>query len=296
MKTCFDLDALRTLLKDFYEITRIRITVFDAELHELVSWPEELMPLCHAVRETEEGRAACLHCDRAACAIARQQRGTYVYRCHAGLTEAVVPLYVGTVLLGFLWCGHIFSYPSREEGLAQIRSRCMHLPVSQALLADACADQPIMTEGYVRSAARILHATASYLILERMATLKEESPEARLDAYLTAHYTQQLTAAELCEVLHVSRAKLYRLCNQLYGSGFASHIRTLRMDHARQLLAERPELSIAEVAAQCGYSDYNYFIAAFSRETGTPPRLYRQRFRDAWTIRENDARTVTNVD
>lgn len=276
MKTHFDLDALRALLKDFYEITRIRITVFDADLHELVSWPEELTPFCHAVRASEVGRIACLHCDRAACAMARQQRGTYVYRCHAGLTEAVVPLYGGTVLLGFLWCGHIFSYPSRAEGMAQIRTCCSHLPASADQLAEACADQPIMTERYVRSAARILHATASYLILERMDTLKEESPEARLDAYLAAHYTQALTAEELCEVLQVSRAKLYRMCSQMYGCGFARRIRMLRMDHARRLLVERPELSIAEVAAQCGYADYNYFIAAFSRETGTPPRLYRK--------------------
>lgn len=279
MKTVFDVDALRALMKDFYEITRIRITVFDTELHELVSWPETLTPLCRTVRASETGRAACLHCDRAACAMARQQQGTYVYRCHAGLTEAVVPLYVGQVLLGFLWCGQIFSYPTRAEGLTQIRARCMHLPITADALEAVCADQPIMTEQYVRSAARILHATASYLILERMATLQEDSPAARLDAYLTAHFDQPITADALCDLLCVSRAKLYRLCSQLYGCGLSRHIRTLRMDHARQLLVDRPELSIAEVAAQCGYADYNYFIAAFSRETGSPPSQYRRRFR-----------------
>ena len=44
----------------------------------------------------------------------------------------------------------------------------------------------------------------------------------------------------------------------------------------QQLLREQPGLSIREVAFASGFSDYNYFIRIFSKETGMPPGAYRQ--------------------
>lgn len=276
MISVFDVDALRSLLKDFYEITRIRITVFDVDMRELVSWPEQFPPFCRAIRSTDAGSAACRDCDRVACAAAAKQRGAYIYRCHAGLTEAVVPLYVGEVLVGYLWCGHVFSYPSFEEGIVEIVHCCTALPLASSDLEAACAVQPIITEEYVRSAARILHATASYLILEHMATLREDSEAACLDRYLTAHFTQPITAEKVCDALRLSRSQLYRLSSQLYGCGVSRHVRTLRIAYAKKLLANKQEMSIAEVAGACGYSDYNYFIAVFTRETGVSPGIWRR--------------------
>ena len=40
-------------------------------------------------------------------------------------------------------------------------------------------------------------------------------------------------------------------------------------------LAGGLSLSISQIAEACGFSDYNYFIAVFSRLTGMPPRKYR---------------------
>jgi len=32
----------------------------------------------------------------------------------------------------------------------------------------------------------------------------------------------------------------------------------------------------AEIAAACGYNDYNYFITVFSRMVGMPPRQFQK--------------------
>lgn len=276
MISVFDVDALRSLLQDFYNITQIRITAFDADMRELVSWPEQFMPFCSTIRATAQGREACLQCDRAACAVAAEQRGAYIYRCHAGLTEAVVPLCVGDVLIGYLWCGNVFSYPGFDEGMAEISRRCAALPVEIEVLRKACALQPVITKEYVSSAARILHATASYLVLERMAVLREDSAAARLDAYLSERFNQTLKIPQVCKALGLSRSRLYRICRQLYGCGLSTHVRALRINHAKRLLNDHIEMSIADVASRCGFSDYNYFITVFSRETGTSPHAYRR--------------------
>ncbi len=277
MSSVFDAEKLRELLKDFYAITGIRITVFDDSLRELVSYPSRIPSYCSLIRESTEGRKACMDCDREACHAAAKKGNTYIYRCHAGLTEAVTPLFSGSLLIGFLLFGHVFPYSSHEEGWEEIRRHCESLPVSGAELHEAILQAVPVREEYVRSAAHILHAVASYLILERMAALKEDLPEVRLDTYIAGHYTEHLDAARLSRVIGIGKTQLYALTKKLYRQGVASRVRELRMEKARQLLREQRNMPLAEVAWQCGYQDYNYFFTVFRRETGCTPRQWRNR-------------------
>lgn len=212
-----------------------------------------------------------MRCDREACERATKMHSTNIYRYHAGLTEAVTPLYVGDVLVGYLLSGHVFSYADHEAGWAVVDHCTADLPVNRRMLKEAIDEAQPIKEAYVRSAAQILHAVASYLILERMATLKEDLLPAQLDAYLSAHFTERSNAVSVSEHLGIGKTQLYELSQEIYDCGIAEHIRNLRMEKAKTLLRERKDLTLAEVAAQCGYGDYNYFITVFSREVGHSP-------------------------
>ena len=268
MISVFDLEKLEGLLRDFYEISHIRITVFDERMNELVSYPAQVAPYCQVIRNTPAGLESCLQCDRQACRQAAKLRDTYVYRCQAGLTEAVRPLWVGGVLAGFLLFGHVFSYPDHETGWQRIQACCGTLPLDPETLREAVFEAVPLGEDYIRSAARILHAVASCLILEQMAVLKEDAPAMRLDAYVSGHYTENISGETLCAALGIGRTQLYKLSRQLYGCGVAEHIRTMRMALAKKLLSQRNDLTLSQIAERCGYSDYNYFISVFSPETG----------------------------
>ena len=86
MISMFYLEKLHILLKDFYDLSHIRITVFDETQVELISYPEEVAPYCAVIRSVPEGLNACKSCDQNACRLASKRQGTHVYRCHAGLT------------------------------------------------------------------------------------------------------------------------------------------------------------------------------------------------------------------
>ena len=277
MISIFDLEKLHVLLKDFYELSKIRITVFDENQTELIAYPKEVAPYCAVIRSVPEGLAACRTCDRNACLKASRRRGTYVYRCHAGLTEAVTPLYLGDVIVGYLLFGHVFSYPAPEEGLAVILQRCASLSLNQELLKEKLSHAIPMEESAVRSAAHILHAVASYLVLERMASLQEDLLAVRLDSYLSAHFTEKLNANAIAAHLGIGKTRLYELSQQLYGCGIARRIRDMRIGLAKRMLEDPRRNSISTIASECGFSDYNYFITVFRRETGIPPALWRKR-------------------
>ena len=279
MISAFDIEKLRKLLKDFYQVSQIRITVFDENMSELVAYPEQVAPYCTVIRDSAKGLLACQTCDRKGCQAAAQKKKTHIYRCHAGLTEAVTPLYMGDVLIGYLLFGHVFPYQSREEGMTAIFSNCEGYGIDQENLREAIHQAIPLSEEYVRSAAHILHAVASYLILERMATLKEDMLEVRLDTYISAHYTESMNASTLAEKLGIGKTQLYALTKKLYQQGLAAHIRALRMEKAKALLQAQPEIPLAEIAWQCGFLDYNYFFTVFKREVGCTPAVWREKLR-----------------
>lgn len=276
MISIFDLEKLQILLRDFYELSHIRITVFDENMTELISYPANVAPYCSVIRSVREGLDACMACDRKACSAASRRRGTYVYRCHAGLTEAVAPLFVDDVLAGYLLFGHVFSFPNHEEGWEVIRAHCSGLHLDEEALREEVFRAVPTEESRIRSAAHILHAVASYLILERMATLKQDMLAVRLNTYLTSHLTEKVSAAVIADHLGIGKTQLYELSQQLYGCGIAQQIRTMRIEKAKKLLAGPDKLPITRIASECGFADYNYFITVFSREAGMPPALWRK--------------------
>lgn len=61
-----------------------------------------------------------------------------------------------------------------------------------------------------------------------------------------------------------------------YGKAIGQLIKELRMDKAKQLL-ESSNDAVSKIAAQVGYSDYNYFIRVFKKEIGMTPKQYALR-------------------
>ena len=123
MISTFDITKLNALLKDFYNLTQIRITIFDENFHELAAYPENIAPFCQIIRTDEAGRNECQHCDENACRIAAKRHSLYTYQCHAGLTESIRPLYMGNIIIGYLLFGHVFAYESHEIGWKEIKKR-----------------------------------------------------------------------------------------------------------------------------------------------------------------------------
>ena len=277
MFSSFDFVKLNAILKDFYNLTRIRITVYDDACREITSYPARVAEVCRFIRANPRAESACLACDQVACRQALLLRAPYVYRCHAGLTEAVTPVFMGNIVIAYVAFGHLFCYPSRREGRENILECCRPYGLDEAVLARLVDALPDTEETYILSAAHVLEALASYLCMDRMIMLKQQALQVQIDEYISRHFTEDISADSLCRRFSIGRTALYEFARQNYGMGIARHVRELRIEHARQLLATRPDLNISEVAEACGFSDYNYFITVFRRATGLSPRKYRMR-------------------
>lgn len=274
MISSFDLTKLQSLLKDFHELTHIRITVFDDSFHELASYPEQIATFCQIIRSTPTGAEKCHLCDKSACLTASKQRTAHIYRCHAGLTECITPIILGNIVIGYLLFGHVFSYSSHEDGWKQIQQNCISYPINMSSLKAACDSLPLIEEDYITSASHIMQAVGSFLCMERMVSLRQQELPVKIDAYIQEHFTEKLDAPQIARHFGIGKTKLYEIAKESYGVGIAEYIRSLRIKKAKQLLKEQPDLSLAEIAAECGFSDYNYFITVFKRDVGLSPKNY----------------------
>lgn len=274
MISSFNLTKLNSLLKDFYNMAGIRITVFDDTFHELAAYPEQLADFCQIIRSDPDAAERCHYCDEQACKTAAKRRKSYTYRCHAGLTESITPIIVGNIVIGYLLFGHVFSYPSHEDGWKHIQECCRNYHIDMRALKVSSMRQPLIAKDYISSASHIMQAVAAYLCIERMVSLRQQELPVQIDEYIQAHFSEDLDAIQLARHFGIGKTRLYEIAQQSYGLGIAEHIRNLRIEKAKRLLSEQSTLSLAEISSQCGFHDYNYFITAFKRIVGIPPKAY----------------------
>ncbi|MFN5365032.1 MAG: response regulator [Bacteroidota bacterium] len=91
------------------------------------------------------------------------------------------------------------------------------------------------------------------------------------------HYADcQFNVEKLASLLHISKAQLHRKAGALGGESVGNMIRKYRINKARTLLSERPDLTVSDIAFECGFTDGNYFSTVFSKEYGVAPSAFRK--------------------
>lgn len=86
---------------------------------------------------------------------------------------------------------------------------------------------------------------------------------------------EQLDVSAICRHVGLSRMQVHRKLKALTQKTTTQFVRSIRMQHARQLL-QKTDLHIAEIAFRVGYSDPSYFSRQFSEEFGQPPSHARK--------------------
>lgn len=84
-----------------------------------------------------------------------------------------------------------------------------------------------------------------------------------------------LTNAKLAAVCNISEVYFRKLFTKHFGSSPKQFIIDVRIQNAKQLLAEGV-LSISVIAERCGFSNPYHFCRIFKQHTGTTPSEYRK--------------------
>lgn len=274
----FDYEKLERTRENLRVAFDLSIGIYDVQ-GKNITWRKSIRSsLCHYMRvDNAEFDEKCRKCDREACAKCHETGKSYFYRCHAGLTEFVMPIYCENILVGYMITGQII--PADEYGRTQnmVCESLRSYGLDEDRIQDLFLLQPVMTRRKMKAVSEILESCVASLPLNRGITVGEDSLIKQIDTYIHENLSRDLTITTVCDALMISKTKLTALSRKYYGTSFGKHITNVRILESQRLL-EETDWTIYDIASQIGIPDYNYFTKVFKTVTGTTPKDYRKQY------------------
>lgn len=94
-------------------------------------------------------------------------------------------------------------------------------------------------------------------------------------AHIQTNLDQRINLSDLAAIAGMSSHYFCRLFKQSMGVTPYHYILQQRVERAKQLLKQQ-DLSIADIALQCGFANQSHMTRHFHQQTGMTPKVYRQ--------------------
>ena len=95
--------------------------------------------------------------------------------------------------------------------------------------------------------------------------------------YIRSNYTRKITLDDLASYCNVSKQQLIRYFKTAFHQTPIAYITEYKINHAKKLLFNQPQLTIGNISDELGYNNQYYFTRAFLKATGETPSHYRYR-------------------
>lgn len=274
---------IEALLRDFYLITGIRIVVFDDDLQKIAECPGDHCAYCKIVRKDSNAKAMCKISDRKGCEDCKKLKKFHIYECHAGLMEAVAPLKVGDMIIGYLMLGQLMleDGQNRRQKWLRMQEKVRNYDIDFEALENSFWQINSFTQEKLHAVVKLMETCASHLYVTETVSVGEEDLSRQIEDYIMQNLRtgKEITIEKICDRFEIRRTKLYEISNHTFGMGISEHIRALRIKMACDLL-KNTEDRIADIAVETGIPDYNYFTKVFKKIIGMTPREYRKMIRE----------------
>ncbi len=217
------------------------------------------------------------------------QEGFIIDTCHCGLTDIVVPISIGSKLMGGIFLGQVFleSYPEDslykeyfkgydDIDIEDILREVKDIPIktySELLLwKDVCKLLASYIEEKIKlyDLRRKKEDRSFYPSLVDIEPVLSESVRKAMNI-MRKRINRKITLEQVASSVGYSPSQFSRKFKKETGMTFSRYLRKLRIELAQYLLKELNK-GICEVAYEVGYSDVPSFLRAFKEETGMTPR------------------------
>lgn len=223
---------------------------------------------CRLVKKV---RVRCRRCSLNDCVIVREKaeklKRPFLNKCHAGVYELIVPLFVeGIYDSAFFWGP--FRRGKADSAAPFLRHESGKLKV---ISKEELESVEKMLSSFQRFVCENIKGIAVRNAGEKTADLRIRNAL----GYIERRFRTAVTAEELAGICGLSVSRFIHLFKEECQVSFSEYLADRRMQEAELLLAET-EMKINDVAEACGYHDQCYFGLVFRRRTGMSPGRYRK--------------------
>jgi AraC-like DNA-binding protein len=125
-----------------------------------------------------------------------------------------------------------------------------------------------------KSTSNVLLASEEYLERRFRST---NARITKIHEYLMSHYQDEINLEQIADLVHMAPGSLCRFFKSQIGITIFDYLNKIKVDYACSLLLNK-DLSIANIAYDCGFNNISHFNKQFKKLIGNTPTQYRKQF------------------
>lgn len=229
---------------------------------------------CELINSYPEWHEKCSKCDASAVSVVKESKGSYTYRCYAGIYETIVPIIENGDVVAHVFFGQLLDDSSISDQWEITQKAVQDFPKIDELNAFFRLKRFSMDD--INSLNKLVEACTSYILLQQMIKTVSFSEVQKIDLYINTNYMRNITLDTMSRELGICKTKLCKLASSIGPGETINHLITQKRLQQAKILLKNSEKAISEIAEAVGFNDYNYFSRIFKKYYGISPRDYRK--------------------
>ena len=269
-----NINELKKICIDFFNLAGTGFSLWDENRNNIFSYPEKHGPFCKAIRGNKNLYMKCAVSDKEGLDEVDRTKKPYIYTCHMGLTEAIVPILQDEEIAGYLMMGQI----AEKERIDEIIKTVNNLKESKEfkrVLCESVEENTVYSHDKIEYCVNILKVLIDYMNLSYVFQKNNESVFSRAKKYISDNISNPIKPCDICRHIGISSSTLYKEIRKKASCSPEQYIRNAKIKKAKDLLINT-SCSISEIAERVGIPDVNYFIRVFKTSVGVSPLRYRK--------------------
>ena len=266
---------ITSILKDFYKISGIRISIYNTDFVEIYSYPEKISEFCSYIQQFDGIFEDCCQNDKKAFEKVTETGEVYIYKCDRGLFEAVAPIYNYGTLSGYLIMGQICDFEPASK--AYLIDKTAKICGDSDKAEEICNRVKTIDKNLIYSYVNIMTVVAEYLTRTNRVHKSNCDVSELILEYINKNYDKKITLNILSQKFGCCNTTLTKCFKNRYNLSIMEYLKQVRIKRAEELMVNSAK-SFKEISIECGFYDQNYFSKTFTLKNNCSPTEYRKKF------------------
>lgn len=267
---------IQEIFDSFTACFGIRINYFSPDIRELkVGLHKPVCSYCALIQNKLDMKELCIQSDKARCKEASETRELVSYTCHAGLHEAIHPIFFENSLLGFVVIG---QFRNTEVIPPHILEACMERDISESKLTKAFTKVPLYDEKQTGNILNLFRILVKYIVSQQMIARKGNMILNTIIHHIEENISKQITLSEISRLVGKSNSYISHLFKKNFDKSFSRMFIEMKLNKADEFFRIMPDLTIAEVAYKLGYENPLYFSRIYKKYRKISPKEFKSSY------------------
>ncbi len=263
---------VKELIEDFSYCFDVKITFFSPQMYEyIVGYHTQFSDFCTMLQTNMHYRYRCLHQDNTMCSKCRRTKDKVVYKCYAGLMEAIIPIIKDDEILVYVFIGQFRTSDNIPE---EILTAWKAKGYDESQLVKAFMDRPCFSNERLERMLNILQRNIEFIVsTEGMKVRRPELVE-EVMIYIEKHLREDITIKDVSASLSKSESTISHTIKKELGISFKDLLIDRRLKFFEHQVIINPALQIKDAIENTGYEDALYFSRLYKKKRGCSPSSF----------------------